>query len=170
MGEVRGNLPLAAKLGKPGRRRCPGNAPHPVAGRERGHMMFEKKETTVGDLDLQQAVELAQVVELEARWENLPQAAAQLDMALSVRGLHDKQNAYAAYSARLVAYNERYRAGHYAKPARSTPPRLVAWLQAMRDLFSRVEHDPRCACPVHLVEKAYRWADRVALHLQKDPA
>jgi hypothetical protein len=26
----------------------------------------------------------------------------------------------------------------------------------------RVENDPRAHCPVHLLEKAYRWADRVA--------
>src|SRR5262245_34526271 len=140
-----------------------------AAGRERGRFMFEKKELPFGGLDLQQAVDLAQVVELEARWENLPHAATQRGVALSVRGLHDKQKAYAAYSARLAAYNGRYREGYFAKPARGTPPRLAAWLQAMRDLCSRVEHDPRCACPVHLVEKAYRWADRVALLLKKDP-
>src|SRR5262249_22882898 len=120
-------------------------------------------------LDLQQAVDLAQVVELEARWENLPHAATPRGGALCVGGLHDKQNAYAAYSARLIADNGRYTAGHFAKPASGTAPRLAAWLQAMRGLFSRVEHDPRCACPVHLVEKAYRWADRVALLLKKDP-
>ena len=32
----------------------------------------------------------------------------------------------------------------------------------MRDLYLRVEHDPGVGPPTHLLEKAYRWADRVA--------
>ncbi len=36
----------------------------------------------------------------------------------------------------------------------------------MRDLYLRVEHDPR-HCPLHLLEKAYRWADRVGVRMNK---
>jgi hypothetical protein len=38
----------------------------------------------------------------------------------------------------------------------------------MRDLYLQVEHDPRGHCPVHLLEKAYRWADRVGVLMNRD--
>jgi len=44
----------------------------------------------------------------------------------------------------------------------NTSLRLGLWCAAMRDLCARIEHDPRGQCPTNLVEKAYRWADRVA--------
>jgi len=47
--------------------------------------------------------------------------------------------------------------------------RLAAWCRTMRDLYLQVEHDPRSRCPVHLVEKAYRWADRVAGRMKEGP-
>jgi hypothetical protein len=44
----------------------------------------------------------------------------------------------------------------------------------MRDLYGRVQDDPRRPCPVHLLEKAYRWAERVAArknesHVRRSP-
>jgi hypothetical protein len=44
----------------------------------------------------------------------------------------------------------------------NTPARLGRWCGAMRDLYARVEPNPKGHCPAHLLEKAYRWADRVA--------
>jgi hypothetical protein len=32
----------------------------------------------------------------------------------------------------------------------------------MRDLYLQVAQNPAVPCPVHLVEKAYRWADKLA--------
>ena len=31
------------------------------------------------------------------------------------------------------------------------------------------EHDPRCPCPAHLLEKACRCAERAALRLKREP-
>jgi hypothetical protein len=39
----------------------------------------------------------------------------------------------------------------------------------MRDLVLQVQHDPQAHCPTHLLAKAYRWADRVADRMKKDP-
>jgi hypothetical protein len=113
---------------------------------------------------LPQAVDLAQLVELEARWENLPQAPAR-----STRDLAAKQAAYEAYRARRATYNGRYQPAHDPRVLAHTPARLGAWLRAMRDLFARAEADPRCPCPVHLMEKARRCAERVALRLNVEP-
>jgi hypothetical protein len=37
----------------------------------------------------------------------------------------------------------------------------------MLDLYLQVEHAPQIPCPFHLVEKAYRWADRLGIRLNK---
>jgi hypothetical protein len=113
--------------------------------------------------EMPQAVELAQLVELEARWENLPHASTN-----STRELLAKQTAYETYRSRRIAYNGQYRA-HDPRVLVHTPVRLGAWLSAMRDLFTRAEHDPRCPCPVHLMEKARRCAERVAQRQGKEP-
>ena len=56
-----------------------------------------------GDPGLAQAVELAQLVELEARWENLAKAPPPGDARAAVQHLQGKQRAHEAYRARLAA-------------------------------------------------------------------
>jgi hypothetical protein len=112
---------------------------------------------------LPQAVELAQLVELEALWENLPAAPTQ-----SGRDLLAKQNAFEAYRSRRAAYDGRHKA-HVSRQSVHSSARLAAWLRGMRDLLARAEFDPRCPCPVHLMEKARRSAERLALRLKAEP-
>jgi hypothetical protein len=38
----------------------------------------------------------------------------------------------------------------------------------MRDLYLLVENDARVRAPAYLLEKAYRWADRVSLRMNRD--
>ena len=111
---------------------------------------------------LPQAVELAQLVELEALWENLPASPARTS-----RDLAAKQNAFEAFRSRRAAYDGRHKA-HASRVPVHSPARLAAWLRDMRDLFARAECDPRCPCPVHLVEKARRSADRIALRRETE--
>jgi hypothetical protein len=59
-------------------------------------------------------------------------------------------------------YNKSYVPVHVPEPRLNTPARLAIWCLEMRKLYMRVEHDSRSRCPVHLMEKAYRWADLVA--------
>lgn len=122
-----------------------------------------------GNLAPAQAVELAQLVDLEARWENLRTTAVRAPQAhLTTQDLQGKQKAYEAFRAKLAAYNKRYAPAHVPELLLNTPVRLGIWCRAMRDLFSRVAHEPQVHYPAHLLEKAYRWADRVAGRLSKD--
>ena len=116
-----------------------------------------------GNPDPAQAAELALLVELEARWENLrkpPSGTAEVPS--TAQELHGRQKTYEAFRAGLAAYNRRYRPPHIPELLLNTPARLGLWCRAMRDLYLRVEHDPGVGHPTHLLEKAYRWADRVA--------
>jgi hypothetical protein len=121
------------------------------------------RETTDGSLDPSQAAELALLVDLEARWENLRNTPTRTpEVPSATRELHCKQKAYEDFRTRLAAYNKRYAPAHVPELLLNTPARLGAWCRRMRDLYLRVEHEPRGHCPAHLLEKAYRWADLVA--------
>ena len=131
--------------------------------------MSEMRETSVGNLDPAQATELALLVDLEARWENLRQTPSRdPEVVPTTQDLHGKQKAYEAFRAKLAAYNNRYTPAHLPELLLNTPSRLGIWCRTMRDLYLQVEQDPNAHCPVHLVEKAYRWADRVGVRMNKN--
>jgi hypothetical protein len=117
-----------------------------------------------------QAAELSLLVDLEARWENLRKSPSRpAEAGPRMQELQGIQKAYEAFHAKLVAYNKRYTPAHVPELLLNTPRRLGQWCRTMRDLYLQVEHDPRSRCPVHLVEKAYRWADRVAGRMKEGP-
>jgi hypothetical protein len=131
--------------------------------------MPEMSQAPAENPDPAQAAEVSLLVDLEARWENLrkpspPGPAGKPDL----RELLARQKAYEAFHSKLVAYNRRYTPGHVPELLLNTPVRLAAWCRAMRDLYRQVEHAPGGHCPAHLLEKAYRWADRVAARQDKD--
>jgi hypothetical protein len=131
--------------------------------------MPEMKEASVRTLDPAQATELARLVDLEARWENLRKTPLQASEAGdTTQDLHRKQKAYDAFRARLLAYNKLYTPAHVPDLLLNTPPRLGIWCRRMRDLYLILENDPQGHCPVNLLEKAYRWADHVGIRLKKD--
>jgi hypothetical protein len=124
------------------------------------------REIPVGNFDAAQAVELASLVELEARWENLRNTTSRpAGVQLTTQDLHGKQKAYDAFRAKLAGYNKRYSPSHVPELLLNTPLRLEIWCRAMRELYVRVENDPQVHCPVQLVEKAFKWADRVAVRI-----
>jgi hypothetical protein len=124
---------------------------------------------SVGDRDPAQAAELSVLVELEARWENMRKVPSQDPEVVSiVQDLQGKQKAYEAFHTKLVVYNNRYTPAHVPELLLNTPSRLGLWCWTMRDLYLQVEHDPQGHCPVHLLEKAYWWADRVSVRMNKD--
>jgi hypothetical protein len=131
--------------------------------------MPEMREVCARNLDPAQAAELALLVDLEARWENLRNTPPR-DPGVSpaTQDLHGKQKAYEVFRAKLAAYNKRYTPAHVPELLLNTASRLGAWCRRMRDLFGRVESNPAGHCPVHLLEKAYRCADRVAARMGKD--
>ena len=130
--------------------------------------MPEMRETPDRYLDPAQAADLAVLVDLEARWENLRDTPARTaEVPSATRELHGKQKAYEDFRSRLAAYNQRHAPAHVPEQLLNTPARLGAWCRRMRDLYLRVEHDPRGHCPAHLLEKVYRWADLVAARVNK---
>lgn len=118
-----------------------------------------------------QAVELCLLVELEARWENLRKGRARTPQtrALTIEELNEAQKAFAAFRARLAAYNRQHAPAHVTDLLLNYPNRLAPWCLRMRDLYLQVVQDSRVACPVHLLEKAYRWADGIAGRMGKEP-
>ena len=122
----------------------------------------------VGGLEPAQAAELSLLVELEARWENLRKHPAREPVpGAATEDLRGIQQAYEAFRAKLAAYDRRYKPAHVPELLLNTPSRLGRWCRAMRDLYLRVEHDAKARCPVQLLEKAYRWADRVGARVNK---
>lgn len=126
-------------------------------------------ETPVQHLPFAQAMELSQLVDLEARWENLriyqPVAAG---VSSTLKELHQKQKAYEAFFAKLGIYNKAHKPAHIAELLLNNASRLGKWCWSMRDLILQVQNDPQAHCPTHLLEKAYRWADRVADRMKRD--
>jgi hypothetical protein len=132
--------------------------------------MPEMTTLAAGSLDPAQAKELAQLVEMEARWENLRTSAARPAAAQpDLQDLHRKQKAYEAFHTKLAWYNKRYSPVHVAELLLNTPIRLGTWCRSMRALVLRVETHPQGYSPVHLLEKAHRWADRLAVRIHITP-
>lgn len=121
------------------------------------------------DRDLVQAKDLLQLVDLEARWENLRNTPASTPGSLSLEELQEKQKAHLAFQAHLVAYNQRYTPAHIPELLLNTPARLGKWCWHMRDLCRKVEQAGTIQDCSYLAAKAYRWADKIARRLGKDP-
>lgn len=116
-----------------------------------------------------QLTELARLVDLEACWENLRgDHPITPGKASSLKELQQKQKAYEAFYAKLVAYNKKYKPAHVPELLLNNAIRLGTWCRRMRDLHLLVPQDSQGLLPSHLLEKAYRWADRVAGKLQKE--
>src|SRR5262252_6672754 len=111
-----------------------------------------------GPLSPAQAAALAELVELEARWENLRHQPTANGGPLPRDALVRKQMAHDAFQAKLLAYNRRYTPLHVPELLLNTAARLGKWCQAMRDLYRLIESDLSARCPGGIVEKAYRWA------------
>jgi hypothetical protein len=126
-------------------------------------------EVYADNLDSTQAIELSLLVDLEARWENLRKHPLRDgEKRTGLQELQGRQKAYDAFHGKLVAYNKRYSPAHVPELLLNNSFRLRAWCWRMRNLFLLVEKDPRCHCPVHLLEKAYRYADQVGVRMNKD--
>jgi hypothetical protein len=116
-----------------------------------------------------QAAELIVLLDLEARWENLRAARQGAPPVSSVaQDLQGMQKAYDAFRVRLKAYQARFSPTHASELLLNTPARLGGWCRQVRDLHLRAGQSAQAHSPVHLLEKAYRWADRLAGKRGKD--
>jgi hypothetical protein len=103
--------------------------------------------------------QLAVLVDLEARWENLRASRASSKPA-SLLELQGFQHAYEIFHGKLVAYNRRYTPVHIPELLINTSVRLEQWCKQMSALFGALGEE--VAFPTHLLEKAYRLADGIA--------
>jgi hypothetical protein len=103
--------------------------------------------------------ELAVLVDLEARWENL-RASRTSARPSSLQELQTYQRAYALFHTRLVVYNKRHAPPHIPELLINTAARLEQWCKKLCALFATL--DDQVPFPTHLLEKAYRLADMIA--------
>jgi hypothetical protein len=131
--------------------------------------MPEIKEASVETLAPSQAADLCQLADLEACWENLRKTPSlATDVSDTREDLHGRQRAYEVFRGKLAAYNQLYKPAHVPELLLNTPTRLGVWCRRMRDLYLLVETDARVRAPAYLLEKAYRWADRVSLRMNRE--
>jgi hypothetical protein len=131
--------------------------------------MIATMEAPVLNLSPSQATDLTLLVDLEARWENLRiYQPTSPGTPSTLKELNQKQKAYEAFFSKLVTYNKQYTPAHVPELLLNNASRLGLWCSKMRDLHLQVEHDATAHCPVHLLEKAYRWADRVADRMKQE--
>jgi hypothetical protein len=121
------------------------------------------------DLSAGQTAELAMLVDLEACWENLrAEPPTAVERSSILKQLQQKQKAYEAFHVKLVAYNKSHRPAHVPELLLNTADRLGAWCGAMIHLQVALQHDPQAHYPLHLLQKAYRWADKLSAKLKID--
>jgi hypothetical protein len=119
-------------------------------------------ESAAGRLTPARAAELARVLDLQSRWENL-----RAEGTPSTAQLHALQTAFEAYRVRMAAYTARDRSEPVPELSPTKPDRLGAWCRTVRAVLSRAE---RGECPTHVLEKAHRVADRIAARVKAEPA
>jgi hypothetical protein len=125
--------------------------------------MPEVRNVAEEEIGAAQAAELAVLLNLEARWENLRAAKSGTPRGPSATSdLHAVQMAYDAFRTQLRAYQMRFSPTHEPELLLNTPARLASWCRQVRDLHLRPGLSAQARSPVHLLEKAYRWADRLA--------
>jgi hypothetical protein len=124
-------------------------------------------EAAVERLDPAQAADLARVIDLQARWENLRVHPTRPAAEFSVADLHNRQKAYEAFRVRMEAYSARYRAARVAEPTLNTAGRVGAWCRVVAAVFRQA--GPSGECPAEAVAKAYRLADAIAARLEREP-
>lgn len=119
------------------------------------------------NLSAGQTAELSLLVDLEACWENLrAEPSTTVERSSTLKHLQQKQKAYEAFQVKLVAYNKGYRPAHVPELLLNTADRLGAWCRTMIHLHLALQHDPQAHYPLHLLQKAYRWADKLSAKLK----
>jgi hypothetical protein len=84
-----------------------------------------------------------------------------------LQDLQSKRKAYEAFRTKLASYNKHYKPAHIPELLLNTPSRLGMWCRAMRDLYIQVESELQGYSLVHLLEKAYGWADKLSVRMNK---
>ena len=126
-------------------------------------------ETSAEKFDPVQAADLINVLNLQAKWECVLGTPVGADVASSTTNLQDRQRQYEAFRIQMAAYVDRYKTTYVPDMTLNTPDRFGRWCRTVRAVCGRAEQVAGSVCPDHVVEKAYRVADRIAGTLSKDP-
>ena len=123
--------------------------------------MTQMNESTAARLTPARAAELVQVLDLQSRWENL--RAEGNDSTIQLQTL---QSAFEAYRSRLANYVARDQSDAIPELTPTKPGRLGTWARTVRAVL-RLADDR--VCPTHLVAKAHRVANQIAIRLKSQP-
>ena len=126
-------------------------------------------ETLAEKLDPVQAVELARVLELQAKWENMRETQAGGTATFSTLDLQERQRAYDGFRTRLAAYTARYRTVQIPETTLNGPERVGVWCRTVRAVLRRAESEAKTDSVSHIITKAYRLVNRIAARLKLDP-
>ena len=124
--------------------------------------MPQMNENAAERLEPVRASELARVLDLQSRWENM-----RADGGDSTAQLQALQKAFEAYRLRLAEYTARHRSEQTPDLSPSGPNRLAAWCKTVRAVFRRAGEGGEC--PSQVVTKAFRMADRIAERVKAEP-
>ena len=102
----------------------------PLSTRESRPAVPQMNENAAQKLDPVRAAELALVLDLQSRWENM-----RADGGDSTVQLQSLQRAFEAYRARLAEYTARHRSDATPDLSPSGPDRLGAWCRTVREVF-----------------------------------
>jgi len=123
----------------------------------------QMKENTAERLAPARATELAQILDLQAQWENL-----RADNIDSTAHLQSLQKAFEAYRSRQAAYIANDPSEPIPEMSPTRPARLGAWCRTVRAVFRR--SGEASECPTHVVTKVHRLADQIAARVKVEPA
>src|SRR5262245_2529218 len=126
-------------------------------------------ESTAEKLTPAQAAELARVLDLQARWENMRDDTASAHGVNSVSHLQGLQRAFEAFRVRMAEYSARHRSAQIPDLTPSGPDRLGAWCRTVRAVFRRAVGEAGDDCPAHVAATAHRMAARIAARGKTDP-
>jgi hypothetical protein len=119
-------------------------------------------ETLAEKMDPAQAVELARLFELHAKWENMRETPAGAATGFSTLDLQERQRAYDSFRTRQAAYTARFRAAPLSEVSLNGPERVGDWARTVRAVLRRAEIEAKDESFPHVVAKAYRLVERVA--------
>jgi hypothetical protein len=122
------------------------------------NVVAQLSERAAEDLAPAQAAELVEILDLEARWENLRAERPGGTPGHDTVTLRNRQRTFEAYQSRLAGYMARYKTTRVPELTPNGPQRLGNWCRTVRAVLLRAGE----GCPVHAIEKAHRLAGRIA--------
>ncbi|WP_143393851.1 hypothetical protein [Fimbriiglobus ruber] len=111
----------------------------------------------------EQATELVQILDLQARWEN--HCSDPDSRPDTIGDLRARQRAHEQFQAAWNDYTKKHRTTSFPETTQSVPDRLAIWCRTLRAVFRGATGGN----PVQVMAKVYRLADRIAARMEAGP-